>query len=75
MQFFFYGVGTTMMGAYEFSSWTLHMASIIVFSTLWGLALKEWRGASIATQTWNLSGLGVLILSMVVIGWGNTLAA
>lgn len=74
MQFFFYGMGTTMMGAYEFSSWTLHMASIIVFSTLWGLALKEWQGVSAGTQRWNLSGLAVLILSMVVIGWGNTLA-
>ena len=74
LQFFFYGMGTTMMGAYEFSSWTLHMASIIVFSTLWGLGLKEWKGASVVTQRWNLSGLAVLILSMVVIGWGNTLA-
>lgn len=74
MQFFFYGIGTTMMGAYEFSSWTLHMASIIIFSTLWGIALKEWRGASVVTQRWNLGGLAVLILSMIVIGWGNTLA-
>ena len=75
LQFFFYGMGTTMMGAYEFSSWTLHMASIIIFSTIWGLALKEWQGASVVTQRWNLSGLAVLILSMVVIGWGNTLAS
>lgn len=75
LQFFFYGMGTTMMGEYEFSSWTLHMASIIVFSTLWGLALKEWQGVSSATQRWNLSGLAVLILSMIVIGWGNTLAS
>lgn len=74
MQFFFYGMGTTMMGEYEFSSWTLHMASIIVFSTVWGLALQEWQGVSHITQRWNLSGLAVLILSMVVIGWGNTLA-
>ncbi len=75
LQFFFYGIGTTMMGHYEFSSWTLHMASIIVFSTLWGLALKEWQGTSIVTRRWNLSGLAVLIFSMVVIGLGNTLAS
>jgi L-rhamnose-H+ transport protein len=74
LQFFFYGMGTTMMGQYEFSSWTLHMASIIVFSTLWGLALREWRGVSNITQRWNTGGLAVLIFSMVVIGWGNTLA-
>jgi len=30
------------MGTYRFSSWTLHMASIMIFGTLWGLALKEW---------------------------------
>ena len=45
MQFFFYTMGETQMGRYKFSSWTLHMASIIIFSTLWGIALKEWKGA------------------------------
>ncbi|WP_371193839.1 L-rhamnose/proton symporter RhaT [Glaciecola sp. SC05] len=75
LQFFFYGMGTTMMGAYEFSSWTLHMASIIIFSTLWGIALKEWSGTSNTTRNWNLSGLAILIFSMIVIGWGNTLAS
>jgi L-rhamnose-H+ transport protein len=45
MQFFFYTMGETQMGEYKFSSWTLHMASIIIFSTLWGIALKEWKGA------------------------------
>ena len=44
MQFFFYTMGETQMGRYKFSSWTLHMASIIIFSTLWGIALKEWKG-------------------------------
>jgi L-rhamnose-H+ transport protein len=28
------------------------MASIIIFSTLWGIALKEWKGAS--GRTWLL---------------------
>jgi L-rhamnose-H+ transport protein len=75
LQFFFYGMGTTMMGEYEFSSWTLHMASIIIFSTFWGLALREWKGVSHITHRWNAAGLAVLIFSMVVIGWGNTLAS
>ena len=38
-QFFFYSMGQTKMGKYDFSSWTLHMASIIIFATLWGLFL------------------------------------
>ena len=49
-QFFFYTMGETQMGKYKFSSWTLHMASIIIFSSLWGIALHEWRGASGAHQ-------------------------
>ena len=44
LQFFFYTMGSTQMGEFDFASWTLHMASIIIFSTLWGIALKEWRG-------------------------------
>ena len=50
-QFFFYSMGQTKMGKYDFSSWTLHMASIIIFATLWGLVLKEWRGTSRAPKS------------------------
>ncbi len=75
LQFFFYGMGSTQMGAYDFSSWTLHMASIIVFSTLWGIALKEWKGTSKATHLWIGLGLAVLILSTIVIGYGNKMGA
>jgi len=74
LQFFFYGMGTTQLGKYDFSSWTLHMAFIIVFSTLWGLVLREWKGASRTTHAWNAAGLTALILSIVIIGWGNNLA-
>ncbi len=31
LQFMFYGMGTTKMGRYDFSSWTMHMAFPIVF--------------------------------------------
>lgn len=74
-QFFFYGMGTTQMGRYEFSSWTLHMASIILFSTLWGIALKEWRGTSLRTHALIAAGLLMLVASMVIVGWSNYLAA
>jgi L-rhamnose-H+ transport protein len=30
-------MGENQMGRYKFSSWTLHMASIIIFGTLWGI--------------------------------------
>jgi len=72
-QFFFYTMGTTKMGTYGFSSWTLHMASIIIFSMLWGVALKEWRGTSKRTHALIAVGLAVLILSTIVVGYGNYL--
>ncbi len=73
-QFFFYTMGESQMGQYKFSSWTLHMASIIIFSTLWGLALKEWRGASAKAMTFLVLSLAVLVGSTVIIGYGNYLA-
>jgi L-rhamnose-H+ transport protein len=75
MQFFFYTMGETQMGRYKFSSWTIHMASIIIFSSLWGIALKEWKGSSGFTKTLLFMGLATLILSTVIVGFGNYLGA
>ncbi len=72
-QFFFYTMGETQMGAYKFSSWTLHMASIIIFSSLWGIALHEWRGAGLRTRSWLAVSLAVLVLSTMIVGYGNYL--
>ncbi|MEW6071831.1 MAG: L-rhamnose/proton symporter RhaT [Planctomycetota bacterium] len=49
----------------------LDAGQAIVFSTLWGVALREWRGTSRATHAWIGLGLLLLVLSMVVIGRGN----
>ncbi len=72
-QFFFYSLGQTKMGKYDFSSWALHMASIIIFATLWGLFLKEWVGTSRRTRALVAAGLTLLIGSTLVIGYGNYL--
>jgi L-rhamnose-H+ transport protein len=73
MQFFFYSMGETQMGNYKFSSWTLHMASIIIFSSLWGIALKEWKGSSVSTKTKLAIGLATLVFSTIIVGYGNYL--
>lgn len=73
LQFFFYSIGQTKMGKYDFSSWTLHMASIIIFSTLWGIWLKEWSGTSRKTKILVGMGLAVLVLSTILVGYGNYL--
>jgi L-rhamnose-H+ transport protein len=72
-QFFFYTMGETQMGDYKFSSWTLHMASIIIFSSLWGLALHEWKGSSSKTKRLLFLGLATLVLSTIIVGYGNYL--
>lgn len=74
-QFFFYTMGESQMGRFGFSSWTLHMASIILFSTLWGFALKEWTQASARTRRTVWLGISLLVGSTIVIGLGNMLAA
>jgi len=72
-QFFFYTMGETQMGKFSFASWTLHMASIIIFSTMWGWILHEWKGSSKKAHRLIGSGIATLILSTVIIGYGTYL--
>ncbi|MBC6988203.1 MULTISPECIES: L-rhamnose/proton symporter RhaT [Hymenobacter] len=74
-QFFFYGMGDSQMGEYRFSGWTLHMAFIITFSSLWGLFLHEWRGANAPTMRTISLGILTVVLSTVIVGYGNYLAS
>ncbi len=69
-QFFFYALGEVKMGDLNFTSWTLHMASIIIFSTMWGWIFHEWKGSSKKALGLIATGIFVLILSTVVIGVG-----
>ena len=73
MQFFFYTMGESQMGRYKFSSWTLLMASIIIFSTLWGILLKEWHGVSPRTKVLVTLTLVTLVGSTCIVGYGNYL--
>ena len=70
-QFFFYTMGESRMGSFSFASWTLHMASIIIFSTMWGWTFHEWKGASKKAHGLIGAGVALLILSTVVIGLGT----
>jgi L-rhamnose-H+ transport protein len=72
-QFFFYTMGETQMGKYGFASWTLHMASIIIFSTMWGLIFHEWQGTSRKARGFLAVGISSLILSTIIIGCGTYL--
>lgn len=72
-QFFFYTMGESQMGRYGFSSWTLHMASIIIFSSLWGIGFKEWKGAGRRAGALLTISLFLLVASTVIVGYGNYL--
>jgi L-rhamnose-H+ transport protein len=51
------------------------MASIIIFSTLWGLGFKEWKGAGAPAMRSLSLALFLLVGSTVIVGYGNFLAA
>ena len=72
LQFFFYGMGESRLGNGA-SSWILHMAFIILVANLWGFALKEWNGVSRKTKTTILMGIVAILLSVWLVGYGNSL--
>lgn len=72
LQFFFYGMGESKLGNGA-SSWVLHMAFIILISSMWGIAFKEWKGVSRRTFSTILLGIFISILSVLLVGWGNAM--
>jgi len=73
-QWFSFGTGTTKMGEYSYAGWSIFMAAIIIFSNLWGVVLKEWRGVDAKTRLYLWSGIAALVVSVVMIGVGDGLA-
>ncbi len=74
-QFFFYGLGHVRMGAYEFTSWAIHMILLVLLSALTGLAMKEWKGSGKGTMRKLFIALAVLLVSVLVLTYGNYLGA
>jgi len=72
LQFFFYGMGESQLGNGP-SSWILHMAFIILTANMWGLVLKEWAGVTKKTKTTVILGIITIILSVLLVGYGNSL--
>jgi len=72
LQFFFYGMGESKLGNGP-SSWILHMSFIILVANMWGILLKEWKGVDRKTVVTNLIGIITIILSVLLVGYGNSL--
>ena len=68
LQFHFYGMGKGKLpGQMEIFAWSILMALNIAFSNLWGIALKEWKGASRKVLVILVAGIIVLILSTFIV--------
>jgi L-rhamnose-H+ transport protein len=72
-QFFFYGMAHTYMGAYQFTSWALHMAMLVLFSVFVGVFLKEWHGCGRRPIVALASAVAVLLAAVVSITYGSYL--
>ena len=72
LQFFFYGMGESKLGNGA-SSWILHMSFIILVANVWGLVLKEWKGVSKKTRAAIIAGIATIIISILLVGYGNSL--
>lgn len=68
MQFFFMGMGESKFPAAMMAfSWSILMSLNITFSNIWGIILKEWKGAGKKTIAVLVTGLVILVLSTFVI--------
>lgn len=71
LQMFFYGMGESILKGV--AGWSILMSSSIIFSTMWGLISKEWKGVRKNTYTVLAVGLFVLIISTIVFGIARAL--
>lgn len=73
-QFFFYGMGHLNLGEkFGFTSWTIHMSLLILFSNLFGFLFKEWEGTSRTPKRVLHSGMLLIVGATLVITIGNYL--
>ncbi len=69
-QFFALGIGKSFFeeGSIAMAfSWSILMSLNVTFSNVWGLILKEWKGAGWKTMTTLVIGLLILIFSTFVV--------
>jgi L-rhamnose-H+ transport protein len=73
LQFIFYGMGHNRMDTLGVASWPLHMIMLILFSTLVAIIRREWTDCLPGTKRFISIAIGILVLAVLVIGYGNHL--
>ncbi|MCD8179812.1 MAG: L-rhamnose/proton symporter RhaT [Tannerellaceae bacterium] len=70
-QFFGLGMGKsyfTESPAMMAFSWSILMSLNVIFSNVWGIVLKEWKGVSKKTIGVLITGIVILIISLIIPG-------
>jgi len=73
-QFICFKTGEPAMGKTAYVGWALLMASQILFATLIGVFLGEWKGTSRRTRSLLIAGFVLLVLTSVISGYSSKLA-
>ncbi len=73
-QFICFKTGEPKMGPTAYVGWAVLMATMILFSTLLGIGLGEWKGTSGRTRLLLALGLVLLLGSTVVAGYSGKLS-
>lgn len=70
----FYGMGATNLGALGPSlGWPLMVSSMIISANIWGALTGEWKGISKTPIRYQMVGLILLIIAIIVISAGPSL--
>lgn len=72
-QFICFKTGEPAMGAMAYIGWAVLMASAILFSTILGIFLGEWKGTGSRTRALLAVGLTMLLASAVVAAYSGSL--
>jgi L-rhamnose-H+ transport protein len=72
-QFICLKTGEPAMGKTAYVGWAVLMASAILFSTLLGIFMGEWKGTSARTRLLLVVGLAALLGSSVIVGYSGYL--
>jgi L-rhamnose-H+ transport protein len=67
-----YAPGARKLGELGASiGWSMMMSIMVITANLWGLLTGEWKGASRRAYRVLVSGVGILIIAICVIGYAN----
>ena len=69
---FVYGAATPSLGVLGASiGWPLSLATGLLVANIVGLVLGEWKGAPSGALSWMFTGIGVLIVAIVILSKAN----